>query len=333
MVVDFGLPDRVGVTHAKPGAGTRLNHGNNSKYRLEANRIAFSYLDAKAKKVLTQVRADLEAMGNQVPLEKFSRKSQMAYWLNLHNALVIEQIALHYPTKYPEEIRIADAQLPLHEAKLTKIHGVKLSLKNIRQDIVHRNWRNPNAIYGFYRGTVGGPNIQNMAYTAANIEGLLEKGAEQFVNSLRGVAKTKKTITVSAIYAESKPLFPSWPTDLLAHLSRHSGDVVTATLATALPIDPRIYDPKVADFAGGRPVRSLPRPSDVVTQAEQRAVRRGSTEVKVRGAKTYVTALLEERDKKNERLRRRELRDLRFKKRKGTVVVEEIEDTTTAEEN
>ncbi len=339
LVVDFGAPDRVGVEHPSAITGSRFIHGHTSKYRLEANRIPFSYIDEKGKAVLTQLREDLESIGNQVPLGKLSRKSQMAYWMNLHNALVIEQLALHYPTIYPEKARVGQNQLPLHEAKLTKIQGVELSLQDIRREIVYRNWRNPNAIYGFYLGTVGGPSIQNTAYTESNIDRLLKKGAELFVNSLRGVAKTNTHITLSTIYADSKPLFPAWPVDLLSHLSQHSGDVVSATLATSLPIKVQTYDPKIADFAGGRPVRAAPRPRGEVLAARAPGFQVGGPQsglVSLRAIGSgagqqvdlrFFETLLRERNEKYARLRRRELRDLRFKGRKNTVIVEEIEPT------
>ncbi len=336
MVVDFGQPDRVGVARPAARRGSRFTFGHTSKYRLEANRIPYSFLDNKATEVLTQLRTNIEAVGNQVPLDQLSRKSQMAFWMNLHNVLVIEQLALHYPTTFPEDIRIGPNQLRLHEAKLTKIQGIELSLQDIRTEIVYRNWRNPNAIYGFYRGTIGGPNIQTRAYTEANIDRLLKQNATQFVNSLRGVAKTNKHITLSKIYADSKPLFPAWPNDLVAHLSQHSGPIVSATLALSLPLDARTYDPKIADFAGGRPVRGAPSPvteevlptrlltpDRATTQPGLRPLG-GSVPASANVKVGFVEVLLQERNEKERRLRFRELRDQRFKG-KGTVVVEEIE--------
>jgi len=111
---------------------------------------------------------------------------------------------------------------------------------------------------------------------------------------------------------------------------QHSGPIVSATLALPLPLKIQTYDPKIADFAGGRPVRVAPFPTAGLladraagAQAGLPAIR-SSAVSSVQTDTGFVQALLSERDRKNQRLRFRELRERRFK-RKGKVVVEEIE--------
>lgn len=327
MVVDFGISDRVGVARPSAKTGTRFVRGHTSKYRLEGNRIPFSYLSKDAKAVLTILREDLESIGNQIPLEEFSRNSQMAFWMNLHNAIVIEQIALHYPVVQPERIVIGPEKIPLNDAKLTSIQGAALSLRDIREEIVYRNWQEPNAIYGFFRGTVGGPSIQTRAFTDTNLDQLLKDSAQEFVNSLRGVSKSNKNITLSKIYEEAMPLFATWPQDLVDHLMTHSNSVVAAYFHLSLPISTNIYEPTVADLVAGRPIESFDAPRDALAQAGARSRRLG-------GGNFYTPSstagrLLGELQEKQQRLRLRELRKRpfleRFRRPRGNVIVEEIE--------
>jgi hypothetical protein len=232
--------------------GTRFSYGHDSAYRLEGNRVAFSLLPPDVIQSLTDYRRDLEQLAATVPIARLSRNEQLAYWMNLHNVAVIEQIALAYPVKKPSLIPVGDSGLPLDESPFITVAGVKLSPKDIRTRIVYPNWRDPKVIYGFWRGDIGGPSISREAFASDNVGAQLDFLALEFVNSLRGTQKSGNTMLVSSIYDEARPFFfPNWPADLRAHIAKHAEEDVAAILASTSAVDASVSETDIADLSKG----------------------------------------------------------------------------------
>ena len=232
--------------------GTHFTYGHDSAYRLEGNRVAFSLMPDDVRQSLTDYRRELESLPDEVPLTRLPRNEQLAYWINLHNVAVIEQLALAYPLKKPALFKPAGSELPLDETRFITVSGVRLSPKDIRTRIVYPNWRDPKVIYGFWHGDIGGPSIARDAYTATNMGESLDYGALEFVNSLRGTQKSGNTLLVSELYLEARPFFfPDWPHDLRAHIKKYAEDEVAGLLATTSRVDARIAETDIADLSKG----------------------------------------------------------------------------------
>ena len=232
------------------GLGTRRVWGHDSRYRLEGNRVMFSFFDDDLKNSVRQYRQELEGVPSQVEFNRIPRNEQLAFWINLHNAALIDQIAHNWPVRQPSEIEIDG--VPLDLSKFITVNGVAMSLNDIRTQIVYRNWRDPRVIYGFWRGDIGGPSIQRGAFTADNMNRLLDRGAGDFINSLRGVQKRSNRLQVSKIYEEAAPFFfPDFGSDLRAHIAEHAESDVQTILGQTQEVEAAIYEPDIADLAGG----------------------------------------------------------------------------------
>ncbi|MCF6274867.1 MAG: DUF547 domain-containing protein, partial [Robiginitomaculum sp.] len=235
-----------------PTVGTRIVKGHKSGYRLEGSRVTFSFWNDEYKIGLTEYRKDLERVANQVDITRLSRDEQLAFWMNLHNVTLIEQIAHNYPVRRPEDLRVGSNKERLNDANLLNIRGVALSLRDIRENIVYPNWSNPDVMYGFFRGNIGGPALQNFAFTSNNVHDILKLQAYEFVNSLRGVNSTRRAMKVSKLYDEVRPYyFRNWSSDLPNHLRKHADSDVRELLAKGKPIELDRYDPVVADLLAG----------------------------------------------------------------------------------
>ena len=121
----------------------------------------------------------------------------------------------------PQQQRPLQAERePLDEARFITLRGVPVSLREIREKIVFRHWKDPKVIYGFWRGEIGGPSLQREAFNAENVGRLLVRGAADFVNSLRGTQELGGRLQVSELYKEATPFFfPDFERDLRAHLA------------------------------------------------------------------------------------------------------------------
>lgn len=250
IVISMGPSLREGAPRPDPSFGTRRQYGHVSRYRLEGTRVTFSFLEKDVIASFTEYRQDLENTANIVDIQSLSRNEQLAYWINLHNVAMVEQIAKAWPVRQPRTILLDG--VPLDEARFITVEGVKLSPRDIREQIVYRFWKDPAVIYGFWRGEIGGPSLQREAFTADNVARLLQRGAIDFVNSLRGSQEMAGRLQVSELYRETAPFFfPDFERDVRAHLTRYADEQTSALLAKNSGVEPVIAEYDIADLEGG----------------------------------------------------------------------------------
>lgn len=154
----------------------------------------------------------------------FNRREQLAYWINFYNALTVEVVLDHFPVESIRDIDISPgffADGPWGK-KLVTIEGEKISLDDIEHRILRPIWRDARIHYAVNCASIGCPNLQDQAYTAANAESLLTLGAEQYINSSRGVYIKDGDITVSKIYDWFQTDFGGTEQTVMAHLLKYA---------------------------------------------------------------------------------------------------------------
>lgn len=252
FVIPMGPSLRDGAPLVDPRTGTRRIFGHTSRFRLEGNRVAFDFFTPEIRAALTEYRQDLEEVGSRLDLARMPRNEQLAFWLNLHNVAVIEALAQEYPLSSPSRGRFGSNQASLQDAKLVTVKGVALSPRDIREKIVYPNWRDAKVIYGFWRGEIGGPSIQRLAYTGDNVDALLRLSAEEFVNSLRGVERFAGSLRVSRIYEEAAPFYFNDFDALRAHMTGFAREEVRELFTETPRTSYADYEGDIADLVGGR---------------------------------------------------------------------------------
>ncbi len=250
IVISMGPSLRQSAGPPSQGFGSRRQYGHVSRYRLEGTRIMFTFLDSDVIASFTEYRQDLERTADTVDIQALSRNEQLAYWINLHNVAMIEQIANAWPVRQPRRMEVDG--VPLDEARFITVEGIALSPRDIREKIVYANWRDPRVIYGFWRGEIGGPSIQREAYNADNVSRLLDRGARDFVNSLRGTQKRGSTLEVSELFEEVAPFyFADFDSDVRAHITQFANEDTAAILSETTRVNANINEYDIADLAGG----------------------------------------------------------------------------------
>jgi hypothetical protein len=250
IVISMGPSLREGAPRPDPSFGTRRQYGHVSRYRLEGTRVMFSFLDADVIASFTEYRKDLEKTADIVDIQSLSRNEQLAFWINLHNVAMVEQIANAWPIRQPREIEVGG--VPLDEARFITVEGIALSPRDIREKIVYRHWKDPVVMYGFWRGEIGSPSLQREAFNADNVARLLTRGAGDFVNSLRGTQELGGKLQVSEMYRETAPFFfPDFEADVREHLTRYGDETTAALIAKTSSVEPSIAEHDIADLEGG----------------------------------------------------------------------------------
>ena len=252
FVVNTGPSTRIRSKSYGRGIGTRFRNGINEPYRLEGNKVLYPYIHPEIKGNIADYADELETLGNQLDIPALERNQQLAFWVNLHNVIVVREISKHYPgpKRRPKDIMpVEGSTAGLHTAKLLHIDGIALSLEDIRQRIVYPNWKNPDAAFAFYLGDVSSPSLADVAYEPKALTGQLKSNAERYANSLRGTEKGK----VSRIYQDIAPwYFPNFEADLATYLKTRMREDVLAEYKSRGYNGIKKYQSFVNDITSGR---------------------------------------------------------------------------------
>lgn len=255
VVVDTGRSTREKAAPTRAKTGTRMKANVKRSTITEGNRVYYEIFrdEESALQVLQEVQKILEGLPSEAPLIYYSRDEQLAYWLNLYNITLINEVAKVYPERKLKKLLIGKKSVL--SKKLLNVAGVPLSLDDIQHIILKQNYdNNPLIMYGLYQGIIGGPNIRKSAYTGANVYRNLAANAAEFVNSNRGTyAKDEKVFRASSLYDRNRGYFPDFQADLKKHLLAYLGGRELGELKVAKTIKPDISDWTVTDLYGSYP--------------------------------------------------------------------------------
>lgn len=121
-------------------------------------------------------------------LASYSDPNQrLALWINLYNALVIEQILDRYPI---DSIRPTLLGLPnwiaffqFFQRKVYRIDNQQYCLNDIEHKILRPQFQDPRIHFALVCAAIGCPLLRNQAYQPDQVQQQLEEDARRFVNN------------------------------------------------------------------------------------------------------------------------------------------------------
>jgi Protein of unknown function, DUF547 len=184
------------------------------------NHFAYSSVSSQDRVILKRY---LEYLSG-IEISKLQRLEQKVFWINLYNALTVSVVLEHYPVKSIRDIDISPGWFSNGpwDAKLLKVEALDLSLNDIEHRILRPIWRDNRVHYALNCASLGCPDLQGTAFTADNVERLLDKGAEDFVNHPRGVRVTDRELVLSSIYKWFIADFGGAEEAVLKHLQKYA---------------------------------------------------------------------------------------------------------------
>jgi hypothetical protein len=252
MVIDVGRSNREKAAPTQPKIGTKMKVSVKRSTINEGNRFYFEEFEdnEEYRNLLQSMLDSLEEVPTIVPLEHFSRDEQLAYWLNLYNLTLLNEIVAIYPKRSLK--KVLTGKKSVLAKKVLNVAGVPLSLDDIQHTILKQNYESdPLVLYGLYQGIIGGPSIRKRAYTGESVRRLLALNAAEFINSNRGTySDSEKVFSVSSLYERNAAWFPSFDADLRKHLLAFLEGDERGDLQAASSIKPNIDDWTVTDIYG-----------------------------------------------------------------------------------
>ena len=143
--------------------------------------FSYSRVSGEDRALLEQYLERLQA----VRVKELNRSEQMAFLLNLYNALTVKVVLDHWPVASIRDIRLRGGG-PLGrgpwDAPLAEIQGRPVTLNDMEHGILRPIWKDSRIHYAVNCATIGCPNLQPVAFTAENLPVLLERAAVMYVN-------------------------------------------------------------------------------------------------------------------------------------------------------
>ena len=234
-----------------PDASLHLDHAAWSRFLTiylvlgsdGVNRIAYGRVDAAGRSLLDGYIAMLEA----TPVSHLARAEQLAYWINLYNAVTTRVVLQHYPVRSIRDIDGGPFGGGPWGMKLVTVEEERLSLDDIEHGILRPIWHDPRIHYALSCASISCPKLQPSGYTAGNVEQLLDEAARAYVNDPRGVRITDGQLIVSSIYVWYREDFGASETAILDHLRRYASPPLAAELARFRRPDGDAYDWRLID--------------------------------------------------------------------------------------
>ena len=180
-----------------------------------------AYDDARATDGARRLQDYLEHLARIDP-RSLNRTEQMAYWINLYNALTVQVVLAHPGKKSIRRMGQGWFSLGPWDDKLITIAGQAVTLNDIEHRILRHIWQDRRIHFAVNCASLGCPNLAAQAYRSENLQLLLDAGQKQYINHPRGVSfDDKGQLTVSSIFEWYQADFADNKSELLAYLADH----------------------------------------------------------------------------------------------------------------
>lgn len=132
------------------------------------------------KKQHSKLKEYLSYLNDNAPKDGWPQAEQFAYYINLYNAATVNLVL---DNNMPASIKDIDG--PLGQVWLkdaANVNGKMYSLAAIEKNVLQK-MGDPRIHFAINCASFSCPKLQNKAFTASNVNTLMEKGAKEFFNS------------------------------------------------------------------------------------------------------------------------------------------------------
>lgn len=145
-----------------------------------------TYVNAKGevnyaglRKQEKELDAYLATLAGAIPESSWTKNERLAYWLNAYNAYTFKLILNNYPVGSITDLNGGDPW----KVKWIELDGKTYSLNQIEHDIIRPRFKDARIHFAVVCAARSCPPLANEAFTARNVNALLETRTRQFVNN------------------------------------------------------------------------------------------------------------------------------------------------------
>jgi len=162
-------------------------------------------------------------LGQQKPDDTWSAAEQLAYYINLYNAHTVKLIVFNYPVKSIKDI---DATISPFLKNIVTIGDKELSLADIEKGILQK-MNEPRIHFAINCASISCPKLMDEAYTAENVDELMDRAAKEFINSDNNDISEDKA-QVSEIFKWYKKDFLNNSASITDYINKYSNTKINS---------------------------------------------------------------------------------------------------------
>lgn len=161
-----------------------------------------------------------------------NRDEQMAYWLNVYNAVTVQLILDHYPVASITSLGSGGVTtFGPWDDKLLTVNGIDLSLNDVEHRIIRPLYQDYRIHFAVNCASIGCPDLATYAYTAEDLDEQLDASTRAFLNHPRGLSIDGDRLLLSSLFDWYGEDFGNTLPDVLDTLGKYTDDSVRTALA------------------------------------------------------------------------------------------------------
>ncbi len=212
------------------------------------NRVAYGQVSPADRVRLDRYLARLQS----VDPATLTRDQQLAYWINLYNALTVDLILEHYPVASIRDITDGAFSFGPWDRPLALVAGRSLTLNDIEHRIIRPTFNEPRIHYALNCAAVGCPNLMGRAWQAPMLERDFAAAERAYVNDPRGVRyDARGRLILSKIYIWFREDFGANGKAVIAYLETAADPDLRARLRETSRVGSYEYDWALNDAGAG----------------------------------------------------------------------------------
>lgn len=180
----------------------------------DVHRVAYGSVAPSDRMALDRYIGQLAAL----PILTYNRNEQMAYWINLYNALLVRLVLEHYPIASVLDIDTGPGRSGPWKLKLVTIDSHALSLSDIENRILRPIWHDPRVHYALSCAAMSCPDLQPVPFDGQRLNEQLTDAAMDYVNDPRCVQLDGDRLVVSSLFRWYREDFGGSDRGVIRHL-------------------------------------------------------------------------------------------------------------------
>jgi hypothetical protein len=184
------------------------------------HRVAYGEVTPRDFAALNRYVAHLASL----PVAKYNRDEQMAYWINLYNALIVRLVIERYPVASIRKITADNGagDTGPFDLELVEIDGARLSLNDIRHRILHPIRGDARIHYALSCAALGCPDLQPEPFVGDRLDEQLSAVAMDYINDPRCIRIDGERLAVSNLFFWYEEDFGGTDRAVISHLMAYA---------------------------------------------------------------------------------------------------------------
>ncbi len=179
------------------------------------NRVRYGQVNAQGQAELGSYITGL----TRVDPRPLNRTEQMAYWLNLYNAVTVQVVLQHPDVASIRDIKSGLFSIGPWGRKLVTVAGSALSLNEIEHSILRPVFKDRRVHFAANCASIGCPNLAAQAYDGQRLNAQLATAEQTYLAHPRGVRFDGGTLVLSSIFDWYREDFATDEAGVLRYLS------------------------------------------------------------------------------------------------------------------